>query len=243
MAEEKLGLTFGRVAGAYDRLRPDFAAAAVDYAVASLQLAPEAAVLDLAAGTGTLTRALRARVAEVIAVEPDDQMRAHIGGDARAGYAEAIPLDTSSVDAAFVGDAFVWFDAPLALAELERVLRPGGGLALLWRDWYGREEPPVSREVGGLLTDVYERFRQGRPPADAWRDDVECSAFRPLEHARFEERLSITGRDLADLELTRSFAAMLADDERAALAARIYPHMEPSYELTVVTDVYLTRLP
>jgi hypothetical protein len=68
VAEEKLGLTFGRVAGAYDRLRPEFAAAAVDYAVASLGLSPRTRALDLAAGTGTLTRALRTRVAEVIAV-------------------------------------------------------------------------------------------------------------------------------------------------------------------------------
>jgi 16S rRNA A1518/A1519 N6-dimethyltransferase RsmA/KsgA/DIM1 with predicted DNA glycosylase/AP lyase activity len=92
MAEEKLGLTFGRVAGSYDRLRPEFAPAAVDYAVVSLDLSPRACVLDLAAGTGTLTRMLRTRVAEVIAVEPDDEMRAYVRGDARAGYAEAIPL-------------------------------------------------------------------------------------------------------------------------------------------------------
>ncbi len=242
MAEEKLGLTFGRVAEAYDRLRPEFAPAAVDHAVAALGLAPSASVLDLAAGTGTLTRALRARVAVVVAVEPDDQMRAHVGGDARAGYAEEIPLEDSSVDAVFVGDAFVWFDASRALAEIERVLRAGGGLALLWRDWYGREQPPPPQEVGRLLTDLYQRFRQRGPSPGDWRDDLGRSAFAPLEHASFEERLTISGNDLADLELTRSSAAMLDNDERAALAARIYPQMEASYELTVVTEVDLMRL-
>ena len=240
--EGKLGLTFGRVAGAYNRLRPEFASTAVDYAVASLGLAPGASVLDLAAGTGTLTRALRARVATVVAVEPDDEMRARVGGDARAGFAEAIPLDSSSVDAVFVGDAFIWFDARCALAEIERVLRAGGGLALLWRDWYGREEPPAPPGVGRLLTDLYERFRRHGPSPDGWRDELDRSAFGPLGRASFEERLVISGRDLADLELTRSSAAMLDDDERAALAARIYPQMEPSYELTVVTELDLTRL-
>jgi SAM-dependent methyltransferase len=242
MGEEKLGLTFGRVAGAYDRLRPRFAPAAVDYAVASLDLSAGTCVLDLAAGTGILTRSLRTRVAEVIAVEPDGEMRAYVGGDARAGYAEAIPLADSSVDAVFVGDAFVWFDAPLALAELERVLRTGGGLALFWRDWYGREVPRAPVEVGRLLTELYERFRQHGPSTGVWRDDLAGSAFGPLEHASFEERLVISGQDLADLELTRSSAAMLGNEERAALAARIYPQMESSYELTVVTDVHVTRL-
>ena len=154
MAEERLGLTFGRVAGAYDRLRPAFASGAVDYAVESLGLGLGASVLDLAAGTGTLTRALRARLAEVIAVEPDDAMRAYVGGDARVGYAEAIPLEDSSVDAVFVGDAFVWFDAPRALAELERVLtarrraRPvlaglvrAGGSASSRRGWPMADRP------------------------------------------------------------------------------------------------------
>ena len=169
-------------------------------------------------------------------------MRAHVGGDARDGFAEAIPLEDSSVDAVFVGDAFIWFDALRALAEIARVLRPGGGLALLWRDWYGREEPPAPPKVGRLLTDLYERFRRRGPSSDAWRDEFGRSAFGPLERASFEERFVISGRDLADLELTRSSAAMLDDDERAALAALIYPLMEPSYELPVVTEVDLTGL-
>ena len=134
---KQLGLTFGRVAEAYDRLRPEFAPEAVDYALAKLEIAPGATVLDLAAGTGKLTRALRQRIAAVVAVEPDDDMRAYVGGDARAGFAEGIPVADSSVGAVFVGDAFVWFDAGRALSEIERVVRRGGGLALLWRGWFG----------------------------------------------------------------------------------------------------------
>jgi hypothetical protein len=94
-----------------------------------------------------------------------------------------------------------------------------------------------------LLTDLYQRFRQGGPSPGDWREDLGRSAFGLLEQATFEERLTISGRDLADLELTRSSAAMLDDEERAALAARIYPQMEASYDLTVVTEVDLTRLP
>jgi SAM-dependent methyltransferase len=232
----ELGRTFGRVAGAYDRLRPEFAPEAIDHAIAVLGVAPDATVLDLAAGTGKLTRPLRERVAHVIAVEPDDEMRAFVGGDARAGTAESIPVDDDAVAAVFVGDAFIWFDVPLALAEIQRVLRPGGGLALLGRDWFGREEPPLPVEVTDLLTHLYMRFHEGRPADGAWRHDL------AVEHASFEKRLSISGRDLADLELTRSSAAMLDDDERASLAEEIYPHMESSYEITVSTELDWARL-
>jgi ubiquinone/menaquinone biosynthesis C-methylase UbiE len=229
-ASADLGRTFGRVAEAYDRLRPEFAPEAIDHAVAELGLEPDATVLDLAAGTGKLTRPLRERFAHVIAVEPDDAMRAYLGGDVRAGSAEAIPLEDASVDAVFVGDAFVWFDAPRALAEIDRVLRSGGGLVLMWRDWFQREEPPLPDEVTRLLGELFLRFRA--TASSDWRD-----AVGPLEHASFERRLTLSGRDLADLELTRSSPAMLDDDERGALAAGIYPHMAPSYELTVVTEV------
>ena len=128
MAEPELGRTFGRVADTYDRLRPAFAPEAIDRATAELGLGRGSVVLDLAAGTGRLTRPLRERFAQVLAVEPDDEMRAHLGGDARAGFAEAIPLDDDSVDAVFVGDAFPWFEPDQALAEIRRVARPGGGL-------------------------------------------------------------------------------------------------------------------
>ena len=48
------------------------------------------------------------------------------------GTAEAMPLPDDSADAVTVGQAFHWFDGPAALAEIERVLRPGGALALAW---------------------------------------------------------------------------------------------------------------
>ena len=105
--------------------------------------APTRACVDLAAGSGKLTRALAPRFAEVVAVEPNDDMRAVLAGrsaDVRvlAGTAERMPLPDDSADAVFVGDAFHWFDGAAAVAELDRVLRPGGGVALLWNRWWER---------------------------------------------------------------------------------------------------------
>jgi SAM-dependent methyltransferase len=237
-----VGHTFGRVAAAYDRLRPAYAPDAIDLVVSELSLSSSSVVVDLGAGTGILMRALAPHVGHVIAVEPDDGMRRLIAGDARAGTAEQIPVTDGEVDAVFAGDAFAWFDPGPALSEIERVLRPGGGLALLWRDWYRREQPPLPVEVVEALTDLFHRFRGAGPPPGAWREDIAGSRFVALEHASFAETLVVSGRELADLELTRSSPAALDDEERAALAERIYPLMAEQYALTVVTDVDWARL-
>ena len=85
-------------------------------------------IVDLAAGTGKLTRLLAASGATVIAVEPVAEMRAAIPAPAQVleGTAERIPLDTASADLVTVAQAFHWFDGDAALAEIHRVLRPGG---------------------------------------------------------------------------------------------------------------------
>ncbi len=132
-AKAERAASFGQAADVYERSRPDYPAAAVDW------LVPDGAttVLDLGAGTGKLTRSLLERGLEVIAVEPADEMRATLAAalpEARAlaGTAEAIPLPDSSVDAITVAQAWHWVDPAVALPEAARVLRPGGTLGLIW---------------------------------------------------------------------------------------------------------------
>jgi SAM-dependent methyltransferase len=121
---------FGAGADAYVRGRPGYPEAALR---ACLPAAPRR-VLDLAAGTGKLTQGLLARGLDVVAVEPLTEMRARIDTCAEIldGRAEAIPLPAGSVDAVLIGQAFHWFDRDRALAEIVRVLRPGGTVGLLW---------------------------------------------------------------------------------------------------------------
>ena len=90
------------------------------------------AAVDLAAGTGLFTRALLGRVPEITAVEPDGRMRAVLaerteGVRVLDGRDEVIPLPDASVDGVFVSTAWHWFDAALAIPEIARVLRDGGG--------------------------------------------------------------------------------------------------------------------
>ncbi|MCD9194419.1 class I SAM-dependent methyltransferase [Streptomyces albireticuli] len=134
--------SFGAAAVAYAEHRPDYARAAVRWA---LRPAPGPRVLDLGAGTGKLTAALVALGAEVVAVEPDPAMLTELRRSLPAvralpGGAEAIPLPDASVDAVLAGNAMHWFDMAVAGPEIARVLAPGGVLAGLWNVMDDRAE-------------------------------------------------------------------------------------------------------
>src|SRR3954469_23778895 len=137
---------FADVAAAYDRGRPDYPAQVLDV----LGLDPGARVLDLAAGTGKLTRVLRAAGFDVVPVEPLPAMRALVPG-ALDGTAEAIPLEDGSVDAVTIADAWHWFDRAAASAELERVVRPGGLVAILWQYPRAAGVPEWAHALGEIL--------------------------------------------------------------------------------------------
>jgi SAM-dependent methyltransferase len=125
--------SFGSVAADYDRYRPGPPAQALDWLIP-----PGAqAVLDLAAGTGAVTRELIGRVPRVIAVEPDERMRAVLsarcpGAEILAGCGEDIPLPGASVDAVVISAAWHWLDPDQAVPEIARVLRVGGRLGVMW---------------------------------------------------------------------------------------------------------------
>src|SRR4051794_26677299 len=165
--------SFGALAAEYERGRPGWPAAALDAMTSRLGLDAGSTVLDLAAGTGKLTRSLVPRFARVIAVEPLDGMRAILeqvvpGARALAGTAEAIPVDDASVDAIAVAEAFHWFEPEAAVAEMARVLRPGGGVAVLYnRRDRGSDEAAWQRE--GHIT--FEAHRL--PPDDVDPHDEE----------------------------------------------------------------------
>jgi ubiquinone/menaquinone biosynthesis C-methylase UbiE len=204
---------FGSQAQAYERGRPGWPAAAV---TGLLERWGARDVLDLAAGTGKLTRVL-VRAAEVTAIEPVDGMRAVLERqvpEARvlAGTAEAIPLPDESVDAVFVAEAFHWFDLQRAPAEIARVLRPGGRLAVLWNNFDGGD---------AWLKELYETVKAHRLPSPRmphtvpWREAIEAQ-FGELteEEARHEHILDRDG--LIDQISSFSSIGGLPDDRRAA---------------------------
>jgi SAM-dependent methyltransferase len=237
----ELGLSFGRVAALYDRVRPEYSKESLDRAQEALGLDDSAEVLDLAAGTGRLTDELAQRFARVVAVEPDEAMRAFIShGEVLSGTAEQIPLQDASVDAVFVGEAFHWFDAERAVPELERVLRPNGGVALFSNSWW-RTEPPLPDAAAELLRVPF--VASGRSEAvETWPDVFAESAFEPLRYATFGQRLPVTADRLLELYATTSSIASLPEDERSALLEGVRALLADRYVLPIDVELTWTRL-
>jgi SAM-dependent methyltransferase len=125
--------SFGGAASLYERYRQGPPVEAVDWILPD----PVGTVVDLGAGTGALTRLLVGRAAEVVAVEPDDRMRAVLaqavpGVRVVAGRGESIPLPDASADAVLASSSWHWMDPVPTLLEAGRVLVPGGTLAAVW---------------------------------------------------------------------------------------------------------------
>ncbi len=238
---------FGPAAEAYERGRPGWPAAALDAVERRLGLSRASAVLDLAAGTGKLTRELLPRFDSVTAVEPVDGMRAVLtrvvpGARVLSGTAEAIPLPDGAVDAVFVAEAFHWFDPEPAAAELARVLSPRGGVAVL----YNRRDYKAS----GIAWEVeaHEVFEAHMLPRDevdphdesVWRAAL-ARAVGPLHDERFPavQRTDAAGLEAAYASFS-SIAGLPADRRDAALAAIhdvLVRHEVGEVEIELVTNV------
>ena len=237
----ELGLSFGRVAALYEKVRPPYAPEALDRAQEALGLEPSARVLDVGAGTGRLTRELSRRFAHVVAVEPDERMRAlNPSGEALAGTAEAIPLEDASVDAVFVGEAMHWFDSERAVPEIARVLRPGGGFARFSNAWWDTD-PPLPARALELLREPW--VASGRSDAvETWREAFAHSAFEPLRDEEFPWELTVDAATLLSLYQTTSSIAALPDAEREALVSELRPLLSGPYVLPIRVELTWTRL-
>jgi SAM-dependent methyltransferase len=211
---------FGASAHLYDKGRPSYPRAAIRWLTHRIGLRPGVTVVDLAAGTGKLSHALAATGSEVIAVEPVEAMRRAIPSGIRAvaGTAEAIPLAQASVDAVTVGQAFHWFDGDKALAEIHRILRPGGSVALLWN--VQRMEDPIHLAIEELIAphcDSVPRHRTVR-----WRDAFErTSLFGPFEQVEFPNEQTLGAEGLAARVGSISAIGALPERERGHLLDRV----------------------
>jgi ubiquinone/menaquinone biosynthesis C-methylase UbiE len=236
----ELARSFGSVVEDYVRGRPGWP----EEAVAAPGLSPDAHVLDLAAGTGKLTEVLARRFARVTAVEPQEEMRAEIrDGEVLAGSAERIPVPDASIDAVFVAEAFHWFCDPPALREIERVLRPGGTLVLLWnRPRRSSEElPGVHELMERLRVEAGVSAKTHRFYSGEFREVLRSSRFGPLEEAAFDHEQVLDRAGLVSYFLSQSQVASRTGEERAAIRSeleRLIP--ERRYVRPLTAEVYWT---
>jgi ubiquinone/menaquinone biosynthesis C-methylase UbiE len=237
---------FERAGDDYERGRPSYPAEAIEFLVQKLGVGRGVRVLDLAAGTGKLTRQLVPTGAELIAVEPVAGMRRKLvealpAVEALAGTAEALPLSDASVDFVFCGQAFHWFDGDRALAEIHRVLRPGGGLALVWNV---RDE---TVEWERRLTELIKRYESNAPRKrwGRWREAFErTELFTPLERRDFVHTQEGDVETMLARVGSISFVSALPDDERKQFLAEVRSLVEPYGSPLVMhyrTEVYWSR--
>lgn len=205
--------SFGAAADVYERGRPSYPAEAIDW------LLPPGArrVLDLGAGTGKLTRQLRDRGLDVVAVEPSGGMREQLSrsvADIRVfpGSAEDIPLGDGSVDVVLVAQAWHWVDPHRAVPEVARVLTGGGQLGLLWNvrdeqeDWVAR----LGRIIHG---DHAQNMASSAPSVGP--------PFGPVERLDVAWRSHLAPETVIDLAASRSYLITMPADERAAALAQV----------------------
>jgi SAM-dependent methyltransferase len=212
--------SFDRAAVQYERARPGYPPALLDL----LPLPANAEVLDLGAGTGKLTRVLVKRYRRVIAVEPLDGMRAILDNvvpeaESQAGWAESIPVPDASVDGVFAGQAFHWFNNDEAVAEIARVLRPGGVLCLVWNE--GVDPSPLPRDYRAYLETLHA------PTLDIVRAGPTASEilgrgpFGPVETATVPHD-QVQDRDgVLDFARSVSWIAHRPDEERVEIMRKL----------------------
>lgn len=197
--------SFGSAAGAYERGRPPYPSAALDW----LLPGGRPRVLDLGAGTGKLTRQIRDRGLPVTAIEPSAGMRAELARvlpdvPALAGTAESIPLPDAAADVVLCAQAWHWVDVNRAVPEIARVLSPGGRLGLIWNLRDDRED--WVRRLGDII---------GSPEM---RRETELGAhFGPVQTHEFTWTHHLGPDRLLDLVSSRSAVILLPEEDRAAL--------------------------
>ncbi|KAI9266717.1 S-adenosyl-L-methionine-dependent methyltransferase [Phascolomyces articulosus] len=228
---------FNHHADAYARTRPRYPKAALDK-IQKLIPNLNASILDLAAGTGILTQLLVDRgYTNVTAVEPVDGMLEKLISllpevAAKKGTSWEIPLPSQTQDAVIVAQAWHWFADLNSLKEIHRVLKPNGYFVLLWN-----MESPRSLWVQGLRN-IYERYEKVYR-LGGWRavfTEKEAGELfdLPLNRQQFEYDFLVPKDDIFHRIMTRSFIAILSNEERVAMTKEMEDILDdPSNEFSV----------
>jgi len=228
----------------YERARPGYTDDVVAHLVGSLAIGPSSRILDVAAGTGKLTRALAATGASVVASEPSASMRAVFAsvlpGTSQVGAtAEHLPFADATFDAVAVAQAFHWFDAPSALAECARVLRPGGGLALVWNE--RDETDPLVAELTRISKwDVHQPYPVGM---DFGAVLDASGRFGPVTRTKFRFTQEVARDTFVQQVASRSYIAVLPEERRRAIlddVAALAGRLEEPIPIPYIADTFCT---
>jgi SAM-dependent methyltransferase len=241
---------FGRAARDYELGRPGWPEPLLDEIAGELGLGAGSPVLDLAAGTGKLTRLLVPRFGRVVAVEPDEAMLDVLAevvpeAEPRRGSGERVPLGDAEVDCVFVAEAFHWFASDAVVAEIARVLRPGGGLVVLWNTRVDHD-PRFPQEARRLVEEAIDRGGApglARILSGAWREPLARSRFEELRERQADREETVSRDQRIAYILSVSSIASQPETARRDLGEQLR-ELAPDvpYRRFLHTDLYWTRL-
>ncbi|HSA51736.1 MAG TPA: class I SAM-dependent methyltransferase [Yinghuangia sp.] len=240
-----------RTVEVYERARPSYPLTALAELADALELGAGRTVVDLGAGTGLFTRLLALTGARVVAVEPVAAMRGRLAEllptvTVADGTAERTGLASGSAHAVVAAQAWHWFDTEAALAEVEHVLAPGGGLGLVWNTY--DESVPWVRDY----RDVCARHAPAGLPGQrdcAWRDALESRpGWGVIRERHFANPHGMSRTALIDRVLATTRVTALEEAERARVRREVEDVLDDhpetrgreQLELPYVTDVYWT---
>jgi len=234
-------------AGIYVTGRPGYPPEVMDWLREVLGVGRGRSTLEVGAGTGKFLPLLEKCGGRILALEPVDAMRARFVEDfpaveALSGTAEAIPLPDASVDAVVCAQAFHWFATAAALAEMRRVLMPGGVLGLIWNE---RDESVPWVAALSEITNPSEgntpRYRTG-----AWRRAFPAKGFAFIsERLARHYHVGPAERVIVKRTLSVSFIAALASEQREMVARQVFALIDRTPELVgqeTIAFPYETRM-
>jgi SAM-dependent methyltransferase len=252
---------FDAWAGEYDRFRPSYPDELFDTIRERLELSERPQVVDLGAGTGRASLAMAELGWRVTAVEPGRAMLDVLRQQASdrgllvstvQAEAEATGLAPDAAELVTAAQAFHWFDHERALAEVARITRPGGGIALFWNVRDG-ERSAFLADYGTLLDRyVGEENDMGRYEATG-RDELRAAfaaatAFTPLVLVNLHHEVPMTPEQFVGLAFTASYVRALSPEQQdrfrldlAALLGR-HGHADASpFEVPYRIDLWIAR--
>jgi SAM-dependent methyltransferase len=199
------GYTDARFPAGYDAQRPSPPAALLDLLCLEAQVERPRLVVDLGSGTGLSTRAWADRADEVVGVEASDEMRARAEQETsasniryRRAFAHETGLPDGAADIVTCSQSFHWMEPEPTLAEVARILRPGGVFAAYDYDW----PPVVHWEVEAVFKEMVRRIgrHRARPGGPRYAKEGHLERIAASGHFRFTREALLHSREAGSAE-------------------------------------------
>jgi SAM-dependent methyltransferase len=234
----------------YAKYRPSYPAEAIARILEGLNRTNSVIAADIGAGTGISSRLLADRGIKVIAIEPNEAMRqvaaTHPLVEWRDGSAEATSLPDNSIDLIACFQSFHWFNPEPTLQEFDRILKPGGKIALIWndRDFEGGDEFTCRHNLiiikASNNSPIHSRLDG--------KSDLSINSLLPnVKHYIFPYREALTKDSLIGLALSASYIPKTGKAYELLIENLTQLHQEYRDENDLVylqykTSVYLSFL-